>query len=65
MIEYDPENAQLLTGTRLSYSPGIIKRSLELQTFKLISGKELQIAMEHYFEKSGIAKPPPAFYRDD
>ena len=65
MIEEDPEVAQLLAGTRLSYSPSIIKRSLELQTFKLISGKELQIAMEQYFEKSGIPKPPPAFYQAD
>jgi len=65
MIEQDPEEAQLLAGTRLSYSPSIIKRSLELQTFKLISGKELQIAMEQYFEKSGIPKPPPAFYQAD
>ena len=65
LIEQDPEKAQSLAGERLSYQPDIIKRSLELQTFKLISGKELQIALEQYFENSGITKPPPAFYQAD
>lgn len=65
IIEHDPEKALSLAGEKLSYDTDIIKRSLEMQTFKLISGKELQIAMEQYFEKSGIPKPPPAFYQAD
>jgi NitT/TauT family transport system substrate-binding protein len=65
IIENNPQKALDLIGNRLSYSPQIIRRSLELQSFELLSGKELQAAMEQYFEKSGIAKPPPAFYQTD
>ena len=65
IIENNPQKALDLIGNRLSYSTQIIKRSLELQTFELLSGKELQAAMEQYFEKSGIPKPPPAFYQTD
>ncbi|MCF7911344.1 MAG: hypothetical protein K9M99_02360 [Candidatus Cloacimonetes bacterium] len=65
MIEQNPRKALDLTAGRLSNSPQIIKRSLELQTFELLSGKKLQTAMELYFEKSGIPHPPPAFYQTD
>lgn len=65
LINSDPQSAIDIAAARLSYSPEIISKSLELYDFELLYGKELQTAMDIFYEKSGGKQPPAAFYSTD